>query len=440
MSEKVKISFDGLTYESKYRFLEAGKDDVELKEIGKKYGLDLPSPDIAVFKGLYAYVELENKNKCLLPKEEVEKALTTLRGKAVDIDHLRRNTVGTWLGAELVGDEIISYGTFWKENYSEEYDEFKDMMEKSGVAISFEAWGDREMKDDNSYNLTNIHFAGGALLKDTKPAFAGAGVLEFAKVMDTGMTNKKDIEKARYYTFEMESIWNRIYDIENPITKQKGMWDIQSIDFINNKVVVQDMSEESGTILEVDLTPRVKETTKEIKQITLRDNAKSKENAREGEKVMEEKLSELQTELASLQAKITELEAAAKSKDEEVASLKTKMEESSVEIKAKSDELEAAKAKLAEVEAAKQAEVEAANKKLVEERKSELVDFAKDMTDEQLLDSKEYEIAKLRKEKAELLKANQEGKKIEMTAGSTRDTDLPATLQMQSKIHKNLWK
>lgn len=187
MSEKrVPILFEDMSYHTDYQFLEMGKDDAELTAVAKKAGIVYPSPDIAIFKGRYALVDKQNRNRCTLPKEEVEKALDTLKMKAVDIDHLRRYTVGSWLYGFMEGNEVITYGLFWKSNYPDEYKDFKNRMAKGkGVDISMEAWGNRIDKADKSgYSLVDIHFAGGALLDKEEPAEPSAGVLEFAKVVE----------------------------------------------------------------------------------------------------------------------------------------------------------------------------------------------------------------------------------------------------------------
>lgn len=190
--EKVKLFFEDLTYNTEYDFLEVGKNDDELEKIAKKRGIKLPSHDLAIFKGRYAFVNEFNKNNCRLPKKEVEKALDTLALKAVDIDHVRKNVCGMWLDAQLEGKEIIAYGAFFKSNFDEEYTSFKKKMKNGKVKISFEAWGDREPYEDGKYDLTNIEFAGGALLEKTEPAFKQAEVLEFAKVIEAQMVKCKN--------------------------------------------------------------------------------------------------------------------------------------------------------------------------------------------------------------------------------------------------------
>ena len=199
---------EDMSYNSKYEFLDVAKDKDELTKIAEKYKIVVPAFDIAIFKCIYGYTDRKNLNGCILPKEEVAKALPTLRGKAIDFDHLRKKVVGFWLDAEIESDTtIVAYGVFFKGNFGEDYEMIKDMMTKGMLGVSFESWGNRIPKDQNSYELTDIEFAGGALLPTTKPAFPGAGVLEmstqrileFASKLETPTSFIKDIKEKGSY-------------------------------------------------------------------------------------------------------------------------------------------------------------------------------------------------------------------------------------------------
>jgi len=171
---------EDLSYYSEYEFLEEATNK-ELQTVAKKFGIKIPNNDLAIFKCIYAYVDRANKNGCILPREEVEKAITSLRGKPIDYDHVRQRTVGYWLDAKLEKDKIIAYGIFFKSNLQDDYELIKDLLKKNNLKISFEAWGNREHLNDGTYNLRDIEFCGGALLLTTKPAFEGAEVMEIAK-------------------------------------------------------------------------------------------------------------------------------------------------------------------------------------------------------------------------------------------------------------------
>jgi len=267
--DKVKLLFEDMSYGMVYRFLDEGKDKDELTKVGKRNGMVLPSPDLAIFKGKYGFVDKQNKNKCTLPKEEVETALKTLNHKAVDIDHLPRTVVGHWIEASLEDNTIIAYGCFLKNNFKEEYRDFKEKMEEGKIKISFEAWGNREYTTNGSYNLRDVHFAGGALLDETEPAFSGAEVLEFAKIIETGDDPKEQIKEiSRYYLYDVQSIVTVLRQVECPSCKEQGYLDIHTIDFMDNKVKAKCMSCDS--ILGIELTPATKLIRKgrKVKKVT----------------------------------------------------------------------------------------------------------------------------------------------------------------------------
>lgn len=196
MNSRVHLLFEDMSLKSDYEILDYGKHKDEIKELAKKRNIKVPSKDLAFFKCKYAMVDKENLNGCILPRKEVEKALESLNSKAIDKDHLRKNTIGYWLDAKLEKDDMIAYGCFWKANFPEDYEEIQKRMSEGKMKISFEAWGDRNFNDDKTYNLTNIEFAGGALLFDTDPAFPDAEVLdfasnrvlEFAKIIEDGQS------------------------------------------------------------------------------------------------------------------------------------------------------------------------------------------------------------------------------------------------------------
>ena len=111
--KKFEVLLKDMSHNTRYSFLEQGSDGDKLQELASKFGVQLPANDLAIFKGTYAYVDRTNLNGCSLPTDEVVKALDTLRGKAVDFDHLRKRVVGYFLDAALEGDEVVCYGIFF---------------------------------------------------------------------------------------------------------------------------------------------------------------------------------------------------------------------------------------------------------------------------------------------------------------------------------------
>jgi hypothetical protein len=272
-----------MSYNTHYSFLEMGKDDTKLAELAAKFGIKLPANDLAIFKGAYAFVDRTNLNGCSLPTEEVVKALDTLRGKAVDFDHLRKRVVGYFLDAELVDDTIICYGLFFKGNFPEDYEIVQDCMSKGTLGISFEAWGQHQAREDGDYDLIDIEFAGGALLIASDPAFPGAGVLELArkdraKVLEFAkiMTPPKEYvhekkkkqtvkkENANYNDYEFDFIIRALSEVPWQEGEEECWREVSMIDFKKNLVEVT--YQPSGTVVSVDLTPQsvVKKKGKEV--------------------------------------------------------------------------------------------------------------------------------------------------------------------------------
>ncbi len=285
MKNRIELFLEDLTYNSKFEFLEESKNKDELQKIADKRGIKLPAHDLAAFKCTYAFVDRQNKNGCTLPKEEVEKALITLNNKAIDFDHFRKRVVGNWIDAKLVGDSIVAYGIFFKGNFPEDYATVKELFDKDVLAISFEAYGDRQYvgSGTDNYTLNDIEFAGGALLIKTSPAFPGSQVmemankervLEFANIMkapeqyvhsgeDKGLT-----EDAQYHVYDTQNIMRQLSEADCLNCKEKGYLDPQSIDFANNKAKVKCVNCQAE--MSVDLTPACTLTKKgrKIKKMT----------------------------------------------------------------------------------------------------------------------------------------------------------------------------
>jgi len=268
MKNRIELFLEDMTYNSRFEFFEGSED--ELKAVGKKRGIHFPSHDLSVFKCVYAFVDRMNKNGCTLPREEVDKSLSTLVGKAIDFDHLRKRVVGFWLDAKIEESSIIAYGAFFKSNFADDYDTIKELMQKDTLAISFEAWGNREPNPTEGYNLTDIEFAGGALLLKESPAFPGSEVLEmaktrvleFAKVMTApknfihGEEKTEDIpEVARMYLSDAQNIARLCAEADCPVCHEKGFLDVLSMDYEGDTAKVKCI--QCGSKMEMTFTPRL---------------------------------------------------------------------------------------------------------------------------------------------------------------------------------------
>jgi hypothetical protein len=469
LNDRVKILFEDMSLSSNYQLLEWGKNDDELKDIANKRGISVPSKDLAIFKCTYAMVDKENLNKCTLPRKEVKKALKTLNAKAVDKDHLRRATIGHWLDAELDDNDIVAYGCFWKSNFPEEYEEIKKRMSEGKVKISFEAWGERIFKEDGSYNLVDIEFAGGALLFDTDPAFPDAEViefsnknrvLEFAKVIEEG-DNKNAMEKEKTlsleesklsFNWDIDNIARVVYQYDCPTCKTKGWQEVQSIDFENSKIKHKCIG--CGEITETDLTPKsvIKKEGKKPKPVTAGSEVKDKKQEVKNEggntKVdeilkkyskasVEEVVKLLEDKIVAAEASVTTITASVTAKDQEIATLKAEKE-------TLTNDLGTVKTELARItEEAKVAKA-TLDKKLTDEkaalikaRRDELTEeFAKDLKDEDIMDETKYELAKTKKELALAKAGKPSGAQGGLEAGAAGKDGKDPVFVKQDSIQK----
>lgn len=541
---RVKILFEEMGIKSDYTFYDEGKESNEVKAIAKKRGIKTPSKDIALFSCKYAMVDKENLNGCILPRKEVAKALDTLNSKAIDKDHLRKQTVGYWLDAELIKDDIIAYGCFWKSNFPEEYNDIKSRMQEGKVKISFEAWGNREFNENGSYNLNDLEFAGGALLFDTDPAFPDAEVLnfssinvqqlEFAKVIEDSnklikckecntaytleesiecpkckrgamhtkkemedeikkmenemkdMSDDKEKEKMKIkitemkkkmnemhksiqdnieesrmnFNFDNQTIARMMYETECPSCNTLGWNDILNIDFENDKV--KSRCPNCNGINMYDLTPSVEIIKKGKKPepiklsneklagegLTKNIEANKNSNEKEGTNLMDEflkkyskasveevvkfldiELSNIKTSLATKETELSTIKAERESLIKTVEDNKLIVENSKLEA-------EKIKVELDVFKAAETKKIEDEKVTKVKSRKEDLGEYAKDMSDEDILNDLKFENAKLKKERDEAIK--KASTKTGLDAGSTIVNE-DETVTKQKKIQARAW-
>jgi hypothetical protein len=495
MQNRVKLLFEELSYKSEFELLDYGKHKDELEEVGKKRGIKLPSKDIAIFKCKYAMIDQENRNGCILPKKEVEKALDTLVSKAIDKDHFRKSTIGYWLDVKSIKNDIIAYGCFWKSNFPEDYEDIKNRMKDGKMKISFEAWGTREFNKDGSYNLTDIEFAGGALLFDTEPAFPDAEVLNFSslnekilefakvveeakeeqitkeeikeeKVIEKSIEEKKTVqveeskepivEQARLdFNYDKETIARMMFETTCPSCGAKGWNDIQNINFVTNKI--KSRCPGCDGIAEYDLTPSVSivksgEKPTEMKVAEVKEEKKQEIDLQNSKKEggiavdeflkkyskasAEELVSFLDKELDTIKQTLT-------SKDGEIATLKTEkdsmtkvIEEHKLMVENSKLEIEKVKVEHATIKAELDKRVADEKAVVVKSRKDSLGEFSKDMSDEDILNDLKFENAKLKKELAEVIKKKpDEG----LDAGKLIETNIDKAYEKQKSVHERTW-
>jgi len=195
---------------SETEILEEGKEKDELIEIAKAKGINLKNNKaLAGFKTIYTFADKANKNRTRLPKKALLKALPSMIGKPVDIDHQRRYVIGHYIDYRYKQKEdmVVAYGVFYKANFGEEWEEAKKLFKAKKLATSYEIWCPKNKKrklKDGTFELLQQEIAGGALLFKEEPAFEDAKVLELAK------KNSEAIEE--------NLIFAKKYDAEDIIT------------------------------------------------------------------------------------------------------------------------------------------------------------------------------------------------------------------------------
>jgi hypothetical protein len=372
-------------------------------------------------------------------------------------------------------------------------------MSEGKMKISFEAWGERNFKENGSYDLTDIEFAGGALLFDTKPAFPDAEVmemsnktLEFAKIIEENLEinkmeeaktvkeieveikkmeekmkdmsedKKKEmqmkidemkkkmkdmggIEEARLnFNWDNETIARMMNETECPTCKTKAWHDILNIDFENSKVKSKCPSCQG--VNQYDLTPSVYIVKKGKKPVMAQETKVKKEG---GNELMEQFLKKYTKasadELISfLDSEMETMKQTLGTKDQEIATLKTEkdslsktVEESKLLIENSKLETEKVKTEYATVKTELDKRLAEEKASAVKVRKDVLGEFAKDLSDEDVLNDLKFENAKLKKELAEA-KSKPAGGSLDAGASTKEVNDVVA--EKRNRIQAKAWK
>lgn len=158
---------------SETSFIEVGEKDKEIIAAAKKLGLVLPSPDLAVFKTIYAEINKVNKNGIVLSKKAVEKGLNTLIGKQCNWEHNGSGYVcGYTISVKINKDTIETINVLFKSLFLNQIEELKEKVKSGEAAVSFEIYN----KDPNTGKSVVKELANG--YKEIDPIiFHGTGVL-----------------------------------------------------------------------------------------------------------------------------------------------------------------------------------------------------------------------------------------------------------------------
>jgi len=320
MSEKIESKqvydfLEGMKVNGKFEFIEDASQNTKLQEIIDKANLKAGNRDLGFFHNIYAIVDKANKNKCILPKDKVEAGLTSIRQKPVNAEHNRTSVLGHYLDAEIIDNEIHSYGCIYKSCFPDKWDEAKKLFQSGKLNSSFEIWCPKEKrtyKDNGDFTLDEIEIAGGAILFKEPPAFDEAKVLELAKEVATNNNSmvyaydesdmiKCDLETETSKLFVEDMPWVRrlIDEIECPVCAQKYWFDMVNLDFEN--LMVDLVCSWCGSKVKADLMPKTKVTKQgKIKKVTVVERASDIPS--EGQMlILEETESELINKLQNLE-------------------------------------------------------------------------------------------------------------------------------------------
>lgn len=231
LQSDVDLFLNDYVQNSQVELISAAKKS-ELVKLAEKKGIISGSQDLGLFRNVYAFSDIANKNGDRLPDEVFQRALPTIVMKPVNVGHKRIISgyapngepivelkrvpvVGVYFDYVYRAKEklAITYGVFFKAIYPELWKEAKQMMKAGKLKSSYEAWCPESKKEelpDGTFALNFIEFAGGSLLFDDRvvhpdhePAFDGAAVLEIAcknqpilvdnKILTFATVNPKEI-------------------------------------------------------------------------------------------------------------------------------------------------------------------------------------------------------------------------------------------------------
>jgi hypothetical protein len=161
-------------------------DETSIEVIAKKREIVLPSEHLALFVASLAPLEDANQNGVRLSEEASRKFLTTINQAQVNFEHFGRGficgaVIDSWID-EATKETKVAF-TFHKMIYAEEYIIALGLMAEGQLAVSFELLADKSTKEelsDGTVRLNDFTYTGMGFLLDNPPAYKNANVFEFA--------------------------------------------------------------------------------------------------------------------------------------------------------------------------------------------------------------------------------------------------------------------
>ena len=430
-------------------FIEAkvSAKDKDLESIIKKAGIVYPHPSLGFFKAIYAPFETSNKNGVRLAAS-VEDDLPKLKGTQVNFNHYRQgNICGAILDAWRNDNEEIEIAfKFDKSVYPNEYEEALELFEKGELTVSFELRVDKdqiEVMADGTRRLHRVDFDGVGLLMGEAPAYPGAIVFEKAKALVRRIIGQdsRDLVFAQYMADDCKSI---LQEIEVAIKEKENIFKLgqeeeQAVDKLNNdkllatqketiiaefgEELVKDwtdedyMNQDKIDALRTSLAEKASETVENETEESSVENKSDFEETEKAEVSNEETIESEETAQVKVEEetkkKVTEVIDDEKGTDTVTIETEAvrKVDDKVVETTKRQEEIvwtfaqvEALKAEYEEKLTKKDEEIAKIkeNAPVVAKLRAELGDFAKDLSDEDLLNSDKVENAQLKQENATL--------------------------------------
>jgi len=434
-NKDIKLFLSDFKKRSTLELYDSAEQKEELEKVAAARGIKLKdNRDLACFKTVFCFANEANKNNARLPKKQLLKALPSLIGKPVDIDHHRGSVVGHYLDYSYreKDDAVVAYGVFYKSNFGDLWDEAKALFKSGDLATSYEIWCPQDKRrelEDGTYELLEMEIAGGALLFKEEPAFENARVLELARTQNSN----KDLVYASKYN-EDDIISNQKDSIINSseeggnVMKVEETKDIVEVAEVTQEEVATEIIEE--VVVEEASEEIVEETVTEDVESSSEEEAPNSEEtvtevvveAEVTEEVVEETIEELTVDEAKTVTETKEVvvEDTVETEDGkveysyevdgEVLTVYTMKDGETITDKTtytRKNIYTAAEveAKVAEAIQAKDEEIAIvkANAQKIVERRLELDEaFNQQLTDEDVIDDMKFEIAKLKIENAKL--------------------------------------
>lgn len=217
------------------RIISAEEDSREISAIAQKRGIKIPSTHLGFFKTVYAKIEEPNLNKIRLAEKAVQDALPGLIGSQVNFEHLGAGFLcGTILDAWINEEnEIEVVYSFFKSIYPDEYARSLELASEGKLAVSFELLSERESQEwlsDGTIRLNDIDFQGMGHLMENPPACPEAKIYEFASKCKERLCNID--ERELVFASQIEQTCNEILEQDEEINGAK--WQTKYINSLPN--------------------------------------------------------------------------------------------------------------------------------------------------------------------------------------------------------------